>query len=244
MQNIGGKLSLWLLSSPSKSRIGRLPLLVVTSICCAAILLTIAFGAVQWSLAGRMSETLNRVISENLHVLSISQQMTSAMGNAHRFTISAAIANTDEEKRYVETQRNDAFEQYARLLGDLKGSSSSEVSDVVDDYKLYKTVSDGMYEMMRNGRTSEALEYRTSTVRPAFEAWQEAQTGVGNELFAKANVEKQKSQKLLLQMSLYLVWAIVVPILIAVACLIGVIVLIAVQMTNSTHANSRDIWGT
>jgi methyl-accepting chemotaxis protein-1 (serine sensor receptor) len=242
-RQLSGNFSLLLLSTSSQTRIGRWPLLSVATICGAAIFLSILFGVLQWSLTKKLSETLDRVVSGNLSALSISQRMTTSMGDAHRFTIRAALANTDSEREYVAQKRAESFADYARLLKELKAMASLETSSLVSDCEAYKIASDGMYQMVLSGRKVEALELRTSTVRPAFEAWQEEQTKVGSELLEQANQENRRSQMLLQKMSHYLSWAIILPILLGGACLMIVILLLLVQISNSAQVDARDMWG-
>ena len=241
-RQFSGFLSYKLLSSPSESLGGRLPLRAVITLCTVTILLSIFFGAFQWSMAGKMSASLEHLVSGSLNRLAISQKMTSAMGDAHRFTLSSALANTASEKTYCASNRIEAFKTYRGLLAQLLANRVDGAETLFHDGEFYREKSDTIFKMLDEGNLPSALDYRTTVLRPAFETWQNSQTKFGNSLLAQAENERFSAQRLFNQASFFLMGAILLPLLFGVACLIAILFLLYAQLECSSRAGAQDAW--
>ena len=241
-RRFGGFVSLKLLSSPSESRIGRSHLRAMTMLCAIAVMLSSVFGIIQWTLARKMSASLDHVVSGSLTALAISQQLTSAMGDAHRFTLSTALANNESEKRYSASNRLGAFQTYSMLLSKLETAHAEEVAPLLQACSNYRAKSDVLSKMVDDGDLSGALAFRTSDLRPMFEKWQQDQTQFGNSLLVQARQERLSAQAAFRQTNLFLLCAIFLPVIVGAACLIGVISLLLMPLTDSSPAMSRDAW--
>ena len=241
-RRFGGFVSLKLLSSPSESRIGRSHLRAITMLCAIAVMLSSVFGIIQWTLAHKMSASLDHVVSGSLTALAISQQLTSAMGDAHRFTLSTALANNESEKRYSASNRLLAFQTYLTLLTQLQSVHPEEVASMLQDCTSYREKSDTLCIMLENGDVYGALAFRTSDLRPMFEKWQQDQTQFGNSLLVQARQERLSAQAAFHQTNMFLLCAIFLPVIVGAACLIGVISLLLMPLKDSSPSISRDAW--
>lgn len=239
-----GLLSMRLLSMPSEGRVGQGPLHAILALCTIAVLASVMFGIVQWRLASDMGRTLNDLISGSLQILAVSQRMTEAMGDAHRFSLSTFLARTPSDQATILKRRVESLKKYDTLLAELRGFDPAEAKILSDLFRRYNEKSDIMCRMIQNHDIVNAMDFRGKELRPCFEEWQQAQTDLGAEILLRAETKKHHVEETFKNATSLLLAAILLPVVLGTACLLVVIFLLIIQVVKTSRPNlSDDAWG-
>lgn len=177
LDSIKGKLSAKLLSAGSTRAVSQASVLAVMGISLFMVVLTGVFALAQWKAANNLIRIQKERVVETSLRIDAAAGMATRQANAHRATLNALLARDSDELDEADTLRQSNLQDYARLSMEL--GNEENLHEEAQRLRLltaqYEELSGQVVDLVREGRTEEALELRVRRLRGLFNRWQSAQ---------------------------------------------------------------------
>lgn len=240
-----GRLTLMLLSRPSARPVNEASLGALTAFLATSALVLIVFSFVQW----RIFEGLHKSALEREARLAITagltQEMSTLLCNAHRASLSSLLATDDKELSTAARDRERFLQQYAALeekyqaIAELPSTGPDTPLSLAKAKEFYAQVSGEMVKMIMEGNRAGALAFRLSTVRPAFDAWQEKQeTLVESHLKASHQEQAEFARQADATLKVYL-YTLLLPLGVVVALIFFTVIILGAGLRKPSN---KDPW--
>jgi hypothetical protein len=241
LSTLKGHLSVNLLAGKSNHAVNKAGLYVALILALLIALLSALFAFAQWRVGESLASLYQQKALGTEKLVATTVNMATQQANAHRATLNVLLSRDETELKETESLRRSNVHGYLESLRTLESKApwSEAVQDLQTLTLQYDQLSARVVGLCRKGRLEDALDLRASSLREAFNKWQQAHAAFGTKT-AKTDTEQRKYYaKATAQTRRWLIALLIAPLALVTIGIFAIIGLLGLQRLNG---NDRDSW--
>jgi hypothetical protein len=193
LSTLKGHLSANLLAGQSNHTVSKARLHVALTLALLIALLSALFAFAQWRVGENLASLYQQKALGIEKSVATTANMATQQANAHRATLNVLLSRDEAEVKEAESLRRSNVQGYLESSRTLESKApwSEAVQDLQTLTLQYDQLSAQVVGLFRRGRLEDALDLRVSSLREAFDKWQQAHAAFGAKT-AQADAEQRK----------------------------------------------------